>query len=302
MSCVPELFEAMQALMIVYQSLPEADPTTLCDADARRIIGELADHLNNARGARGSGMRASSAAGWGRNPSASRYSSSVSHAVQRRIPTLTGPATSPANRWLVSVNSTSTLRRSPGCSPRLTSPPRSSRLINAVTEGEDSCTPAAIRVTVLTRAGAVLAHAVGDHTVGDHSFIDRLRGPRARMAGSVWACNRARRAVNGHCVPAFHACTTATSRAWSGREGRAHSRGPGEGERSVKYFPPRYTEQATQVRFPGWGSGRVAWSVLSVPDPDPVVLLTARTGTRSELAVPIDSTTMDLAAAHAGLA
>jgi hypothetical protein len=47
---IAELFEALEALMFVYQSPPEAERVECWSADAERITGEVARHLSAARG------------------------------------------------------------------------------------------------------------------------------------------------------------------------------------------------------------------------------------------------------------
>ncbi|MFC4943170.1 hypothetical protein [Pseudonocardia sp. GCM10023141] len=48
-AAVSDLFDAVEALMIRYQALPDAERHQLWSADAERITGEVGRHLSVAR-------------------------------------------------------------------------------------------------------------------------------------------------------------------------------------------------------------------------------------------------------------
>ncbi len=48
-AAIGDLFSALEALMISYQALPEAERARQCATDADRITGEVAWYLNAAR-------------------------------------------------------------------------------------------------------------------------------------------------------------------------------------------------------------------------------------------------------------
>lgn len=44
-----ELFDALEAIVMIYRSIPEQDQTRRWSADAERITGDVARHLSTAR-------------------------------------------------------------------------------------------------------------------------------------------------------------------------------------------------------------------------------------------------------------
>jgi hypothetical protein len=60
-AAVAELFDALEALLILYKSVPEADRVEEWSAQAERITGELGRHLHAARSRLPAVVRVSSA-------------------------------------------------------------------------------------------------------------------------------------------------------------------------------------------------------------------------------------------------